>query len=270
MAKGFIFDLDGTVYVENQMIEGGKEAIEYLRNGGHKVVFFTNKSISTRHDYVKKLKGLGIEASIDEVINSNYITAKFLKQHMNRSDAVYVIGEEALFEELIHEGIRITEDPDQATYVVLGWDRQFNYRKLNDAYQAWAKNGAVILATNPDRTCPVVDGEIPDCGSIIGAMEGTIGKAIDYIMGKPSKFAADIVIKDVLHLKPEECYIIGDRLETDIRMGNDNGIQTVLVLSGITTKEMVKDSVQKPSYILQSIKDIHQLPLHRSLPITSH
>ncbi|MGG1575604.1 HAD-IIA family hydrolase [Fictibacillus sp. NRS-1165] len=270
MVKGFIFDLDGTVYVEDQIIDGGKEAIQYLRDGGHKVVFFTNKSISTRNDYVKKLQGLGIDVSIEEVINSNYITAKFLKQNMNSNDAVYVIGEHALFEELIFEGIRLTEDPNLATYVVLGWDRQFNYMKLNLAYQAWAKNRATILATNPDRTCPVIDGQLPDCGSIIGAMEGTIGRPIDYIMGKPSKLAADIVIRDVLKLKPEECYIIGDRLETDIRMGNDNGIQTVLVLSGISTKAMLKESVHKPSYILQSIKDIHQLQFNRHLPITSN
>lgn len=269
MAKGFILDLDGTIYVEDRIIEGAKETIDDLRKSGHKIVFYTNKSISTRYDYVKKLKKLGIQISLEEIINSNYITAKFLKKQMQEQDAVYVIGEDALIEELILEGIKLTEDPGQATYVVLGWDRQFNYRKLTEAYQAWAKNKAVLLATNPDRTCPMIDGEIPDCGAIIGAMEGTIGQPIDYVMGKPSKLGADIVVKDILQLPPEDCYIIGDRLETDIRMGNDNGIQTVLVLSGITTIEMAKHSMYKPTYTLQSIKDISQLPLNEPVTVTA-
>ncbi|MDM5200228.1 HAD-IIA family hydrolase [Fictibacillus enclensis] len=261
MAKGFILDLDGTVYVEEKILDGVKESIEYLRQCGHKVVFFTNKSIATRNDYVKKLRGLGIDASIEDVINSNYITAMFLKQKMTLEEAVYVIGEAALFEELQNEGIRLTTVPREANYVVLGWDREFNYRKLNDAYQAWAANNAMIIATNPDRTCPMMDGQLPDCGSIIGAFEGTTGKPVDYIMGKPSKLAADIVIRDILKLTPADCYIVGDRLETDIRMGIDHGMQTVLVMSGITTEEMVKTSIHKPSYVLPSMKEIHQLQI---------
>lgn len=259
MEKGFIFDLDGTVYLDNQLIDGAAEAIQSLRGRGDKVVFLTNKSISTRNDYVKKLKKLGIDTSIHEVINSNYITAKYLKEKMQPTDAVFVIGEEALFEELMEENIQITNNPDRATFVVLGWDRQFNYDKLNAAYQAWVKNNAVILATNPDRTCPVFDGQIPDCGAIIGAFEGATGYPIDYVIGKPSKLTADFIVNEVLHLKPNQCYMVGDRLETDIRMGMENGLNTVLVLTGITTLDMLKNSQIQPTFIIESIKEIATL-----------
>lgn len=259
MVKGFIFDLDGTVYLGNKLIEGALETIQYLRTNGHKVVFFTNKSISTRQDYVQKLNHLGIEVTLENVVNSNYITAKYLKRHMIPSDAVYVIGEEALLEELREEGIRVTKDSSEANYIVLGWDRAFNYEKLNNAYQAWVKNNAVIIATNPDRTCPVIGGQLPDCASMIGAMEGATGKSVDLIMGKPSKLAAEFVVKEILELSPQHCYMVGDRLETDIKMGIENGLNTILVLTGIATIDMVKASAEKPTYILESIKDIPYL-----------
>lgn len=259
MTKGFIFDLDGTVYLDNQLIDGAVEAIELLRKRGDKIVFLTNKSISTRYDYLNKLRNFGIETNIHEIINSNYITANYLKEQMDSTDAVLVIGEDALFQELIDENIQITNNPDKATFIVLGWDRKFNYEKLNDAYQAWLKNNATILATNPDRTCPIYDGQIPDCAAMIGAMEGVTGQKIDLIMGKPSKLTANFVVNEVLKMNPEQCYMVGDRLETDILMGHENGLNTVLVLSGISTIEMVKKTDQKPTYIIESIKDIVHL-----------
>ncbi|WP_315906003.1 HAD-IIA family hydrolase [Priestia koreensis] len=256
MVKGFIFDLDGTIYLDNYLIDGAMEAINYLRQEGHRIVFFTNKSISTREEYLAKLTKLGIKTKLDEIINSNYITANYLKQNMISTDSVYVIGEAALFEELKLANIKLADDPAVATYVVLGWDRQFTYEKLNNAYKAWAKNGAIILATNPDRTCPTADGQLPDCAAMIGALEGATGQPIDHIMGKPSKLAADFVVKDILQLEPEHCFMVGDRLETDIKMGYENKLQTVLVLTGITTIDMVKGSSYKPDFILESIKDM--------------
>lgn len=258
MCKGFIFDLDGTIYLDDEMIDGAAEALNKLKKRGDKVVFLTNKSIAKRIDYVNKLKRMGISVTLDEVINSNYITARYLHLNLSPKDYVYVIGEEPLFEELREQGIRITEDPLLAKYVVVGWDRAFHYDKLNDAFQAW-RNGAQFIATNPDRTCPVKDGQIPDCGAMIGAIEGAIGQSIENIAGKPSKLMAEYVVQDVLKLPPSQCYMVGDRLETDIKMGNDNGLNSVLVLTGITTKEMLEQSSVKPTYVLNSVKEIVNL-----------
>jgi len=256
--KGFIFDLDGTIYVDDGIISGVAEAIKELKKRGDKVVFLTNKSIASRNDYVEKLTKLGIVVKIDEVINSNYITAHYLKSEMSEGDTVYVIGEEPLFKELSDEKIQMADIPEKASYVVVGWDRKFTYDKLNYAFQAW-RNGAKIIATNPDRTCPVQGGEIPDCGAMIGAIEGATGERITTITGKPSSMMAEYVLNNVLDMQASDCYMVGDRLETDIKMAKEAGIQSVLVMTGITTPEMLRETDYQPDFVLESVKDISTL-----------
>lgn len=256
--KGFIFDLDGTIYVDDGIISGVAEAIKELKERGDKVVFLTNKSIASRNDYVEKLNKLGVEVELNEVINSNYITAHYLKSEMDEGDTVYVIGEEPLFKELSDEKIKMADVPERASYVVLGWDRKFTYDKLNIAFQAW-RNGAKIIATNPDRTCPVLGGEIPDCGAMIGAIEGATGEPITTITGKPSSMMAEYVLNNVLGMKAADCYMVGDRLETDIKMAKEAGIQSVLVMTGITTPEMLRKTDYQPDFVLRSVKDIGAL-----------
>ena len=256
--RGFIFDLDGTIYVEDAIIDGVADAIKALKARGDKVVFLTNKSIARRTDYVEKLNKLGIEVELSEVINSNYITAHYLKSHMKTGDAAYVIGEQPLFDELAEGNIKLADVPADATYVVIGWDRQFTYDKLNDAFQAW-RNGAKIIATNPDRTCPVLGGEVPDCGALIGAIEGATGEPVMMITGKPSSLMADYVLNNVLKMSAADCFMVGDRLETDIKMANDAGIQSVLVMTGITNTEMLELSIDLPKHVLESVSAIGTL-----------
>ncbi|MBM7096863.1 HAD-IIA family hydrolase [Bacillus sp. H-16] len=258
MQKGFIFDLDGTVYLGDEIIEGVPEAINALREKGHKILFLSNKSIASREDYLHKLQKMGIDLTIDNIINSNVAAAHYIKEHAAPSESAWVIGERPLLDELEKAGVPVTNEPLDASYVVLGWDRDFNYAKLNMAFQAW-RNGATVVATNPDRTCPMENNsEIPDCGAIIGAFEGAAGQPVDVIAGKPSSTVTDIALQ-TLQLKPEDCYIIGDRLETDIKMGLDNNMKTVLVLSGITTIDMWKNSKYQPDYTLTSVKEIHTI-----------
>lgn len=247
--------MDGTIYLDEDIIPGVPEAIRSLKERGDKVVFLTNKSIARRMDYVSKLNNLGISVELDEVINSNYITAHYLKTVMKENDTAYVIGEQPLVDELAESDIKLAVEPANASYVVLGWDRQFNYDKLNHAFQAW-RNGAEVIATNPDRTCPVKDGEIPDCGAMIGAIEGATGQPVKKITGKPSSLMADYVLNEVLSMEPDRCYMVGDRLETDIRMANEAGIHSVLVMTGITTNDMLETASDQPDFVLESVKDI--------------
>lgn len=251
--KGYIFDLDGTVYLDDEPIKGAVEAINKLKSRGDRVVFLTNKSIARRKDYVQKLNGMGIDCILDEVVNSNFITAKFLKNTLKSNEQVFVIGEAPLFEELSEQGIQMTDNPLSASFVVIGWDREFNYEKLTQVYNAY-QNGAKIVATNPDRTCPTKDGMIPDCGAMIGAIEGTTGKPVDVITGKPSNLMIEYVVREILNLEPNQCYMIGDRLETDIAMANDYGVNSVLVLTGIT-KRVTKNDIQ-PKFILNSVSEL--------------
>lgn len=258
LKRGYIFDLDGTIYVDDLLIDGAIEAIQELRNDGHKIVFLTNKSIDTIDSYVKKLQRLGIGVSHEHVVNSNYLTARYLSSRMGPDEKVMVIGEQPLLDELADMGIGISDNETEVSYVVLGWDRDFTYEKLNRAFQAW-KNGAVVVATNPDRTCPIKGGQIPDCGAMIGAMEGATGEKVDIILGKPSPLAARFIVDDILKLPPGNCYMVGDRLETDIRMGNDYGVNSVLVLTGITEKSMLRHAKDQPDYIIDSIKELPNL-----------
>ncbi len=258
LKRGYIFDLDGTIYVDDLLIDGAIEAIQELRNDGHKIVFLTNKSIDTIDSYVKKLQRLGIDVSHEHVVNSNYLTARYLSSRMGPDEKVMVIGEQPLLDELADMGIEVSDNETEVSYVVLGWDRDFTYEKLNRAFQAW-KNGAVVVATNPDRTCPIKGGQIPDCGAMIGAMEGATGEKVDIILGKPSPLAARFIVDDILKLPPGNCYMVGDRLETDIRMGNDYGVNSVLVLTGITEKSMLRHAKDQPDFIIDSIKELPNL-----------
>ena len=260
MRRGYIFDLDGTVYVDEQVIDGAAEAIKGLRERGDQVVFFTNKSIETIDSYVTKLNNLGIDADKKNVINSNFLVAKYLQKKLDRHEKVMVIGEKPLTMEIEATKIKTSNNPNEVKYVILGWDRKFNYDKLNNAFQAW-KNGAQIIATNPDRTCPVEGGQVPDCGAMIGALEGATGEKVKKILGKPSLLAAQFIVDELMNLPPEYCFMVGDRLETDIKMGIDYGLKTVLVLTGITNYKMIETSPYQPTVVIDSIKDILNLKI---------
>lgn len=260
MFKGFIFDLDGTTYLGDFLIPGADRVIRLLREKGKKVVFLSNKPLQTREDYASKLTRLGIPAQPDDVINSTCVMAHYLKKTAPRA-RLFVVGEAPFIEELEKAGFTITEEPKEIDYVVVAFDRTFDYRKLNIAFQAIKRFGAHFVATNPDRTCPVEGGEIPDCAGMIAAIEAVTEKKVEAIVGKPSPIMIQAVL-DLLGLRPEDCILIGDRLETDIKMGKEAGIATGIVLTGVTDEEMlkgVKHSPDQPDFVFQSVADVESL-----------
>jgi HAD superfamily hydrolase (TIGR01457 family) len=256
MFKGFIFDLDGTIYRSDQLILGADAVIRLLRENKRKVVFLSNKPLQTREGYAAKLTRLGIPTQPDEVINSTFVMTNYLKKIAPQA-RLFVVGETPFVEELKRAGFSITDDPKEIEYVVVAFDRTFDYQKLNIAYQS-IKLGAHFVATNPDRTCPVEGGEIPDCAGMIAAIEAVTEKKVEIIVGKPSPIMIQTVL-DVLGLRPEECILIGDRLETDIKMGRESGIATGIVLTGVTDEKTLKGSSIHPDFIFQSIADVENL-----------
>ena len=259
MFKGFIFDLDGTVYVSDQLIPDADRVIRLIRERGRKVVFLSNKPIQTREDYASKLTRLGIPTPPDEVINSTFVMTNYLKKIAPQA-RLFVVGEPPFIEELKRAGFQITDVPKEIEYVVVAFDRTFDYGKLNIAFQA-IRSGAHFVATNPDRTCPVVGGEIPDCAGMIAAIEAVTEKKVEVIVGKPSPLMIQTVL-DVLGLRPEDCILIGDRIETDIRMGKEAGIATGIVLTGVTDEEAlkkIKHTPSQPDFVFQSIADVENL-----------
>lgn len=259
--QGYIFDLDGTVYLGERLIPGAADAIAELRARGAGVLFLTNKPLYSRADYARKLTGLGIPAGPDDVVNSSAVMADFLRREAPGA-RVYCIGEPSLLQELADAGMQLVADPRLAgaevDFVVAAFDRTFDYDKLDCALQA-IKKGARFVATNADRTCPVDGGEIPDCAGIIAAIEAVSGQAVEVVVGKPHPLTVQAALNK-LGLPAERCLMVGDRLETDIAMGNKAGMKTALVLTGVSTRADVEKAaaagIAWPDFVIGSVAEV--------------
>ncbi len=250
---GYILDLDGTVYLGDALLPGAKRTIEVLRAAASRVVFLSNKPLETRADYAAKLTRLGVPTAPEEVINSSWVLARWLEREAPGA-TLFVIGEPPLLDELRAAGFRLSERSDEIAFVVASFDRTFDYRKLQIAFDA-IRAGARLIATNADCYCPVPGGGLPDAGAIIGAIEGCTGKQVEVVVGKPSPITARAIL-DRLGLPAPECLIVGDRLETDIRMGREAGMATAVVLTGVTTPEMLTASPIQPDYVLYRLDEL--------------
>src|SRR5215831_3320059 len=248
--RGWLLDLDGTVYLGERLIEGASEAIRALRDNGRRVAFLSNKPIETRADYAQKLTRLGVSAEADHVINSSLVLARHLRA-IDPGAPVFVIGEAPMLAEMRAHGFEVRDD-EHVRWVVIALDRTFTYAKLDTALQA-VRAGARLIATNPDRTCPVEGGEIPDCAGMIAAVEAVTGKTVEVVVGKPSPIILQVALAR-LGVSARDAVIVGDRIETDIVMGR--GLGTVLVLSGVTRADDPRLAEIAPDLVLPSIRDL--------------
>jgi len=248
--RGWLFDLDGTVYLGEALIPGAERTIAALRADGRRVAFLSNKPLYTRADYAEKLTRLGVPAREDEVVNSSIVLARHL-QKLDPGAPVFVIGEPPLIGELRAHGFEVRNDAD-VRWVVIAFDRTFDYAKLNTALQAVRRRDARLIATNPDRTCPTDEGEIPDCAGMMAAVEAVTGKTVEVIVGKPSPIILEVALA-TLGVAAADCVIVGDRIETDIVMGKRLGLATVLVLSGITRPGDPRIAELRPDLVVDSI-----------------
>lgn len=254
--RGYLLDLDGTIYRGDKLIPGADKALHELRARGRKILFVSNKPLYSRADYAEKPSRLGISATEHNVLNSSFVLARYLAKEAPKAK-VFAIGEPPLVEELRSAGLQLTEEPTEIKYVVAAIDRTFDYRKLNIAFQA-LKRGAKFYATNPDRTCPVEDGEIPDAAAVIAALEVSTGRKVEKIFGKPSPYMVEVAL-EVLGLPPKICAMVGDRLETDVRMAKEHGLVAILVLTGVTRSEDLEKSPFQPDYVLNNVAELPEL-----------
>ncbi len=260
----FIFDLDGTVYLGDAALPQAVEAINALRGMGKQVLFVSNKPLEPREAYAHKLTHLGIQTAPDAVVTSGFVLGYHLAKTMP-DVRLYVIGESNLIDELRGHGLHVVgefEDqsplavihPTDVDAVVVAFDRTLNYRKLNTAYQA-LKNGAHFFATNSDKACPMPDGAIPDAGGTIAALEHMTGRKLELLAGKPSSLIVEVALQK-LGLPAQRVMIVGDRLETDIFMGQQAGMMTALTLTGASTREDAQHMNPPPDYIIENLGEL--------------
>ena len=256
--RTFVFDLDGVVYRGEQPVPGAAETITDLKNLGHQVYFFTNNATRSRDTFVGKLGRIGIQTDEDHVMTSAYATALYLKERGASGKSVLVVGEDGLKAEMKAIGMNIVEDAfnEKADYVVAGLDRKFDYEKLTHAQQAIFR-GATFIATNRDTSFPLEEGlVVPGGGAIVAAIECASGVK-PITIGKPET-PAMCEILEIAHATPRNTIVVGDRLETDILAGNRIDAVTVLVLTGIATREDLDSapSDQRPDVVVNILPEM--------------
>lgn len=251
--RGYAFDLDGTIYLGDALIDGADQVIAALRAGGARVVFVTNKPLETSAEYAAKLTKLGIPSEASDIISA--IDALILYLRDRHPDArIMAIAEPLLIAELERAGFETTLDPAATDVVVVAFDRTFDYAKLTRAYQA-VNAGAVIVATNPDPYCPTPDGGLPDCAAMLAAVEACTGAKAEAIVGKPSIHMASACL-DRLGVPARDAIMVGDRLLTDVAMGLDAGMSAALVLSGATTRAALAGASVVPTFVLDDVRGL--------------
>ena len=187
---GYALDLDGTVYLGDELLPGAAATVQALREAGARVVFATNRPLDTAAHYAAKLTRLGIPAEERDVVTAVDALVRYLRAH-HAGRSLLLIAEE-----VVAERLRCTRDssspraPSDAEVVVVSFDRTFDYAKLHAAFRAVRENGAAIVATNPDPYCPTPDGGLPDCAAMLAALEACTGARAEAIVGKPSRHMA--------------------------------------------------------------------------------
>ncbi|ADK82610.1 HAD-IIA family hydrolase [Sediminispirochaeta smaragdinae] len=252
--KCFLLDMDGTIYLGDRLIDGASDFLHKIKANGKQYIFLTNNSSKNKRVYVEKLKRMGIAADSSEVFTSGEATIMYLNK-IKKNAHIFLLGTPALEEEFEDAGFSLVRERNQdVDFVVLGFDTTLTYNKLWIACDYIAE-GVEYIATHPDFVCPLEGGRcMPDAGSMIALIKGTTGKE-PLVIGKPNRFIIDAILEKY-SLKKEDMAIVGDRLYTDIRTGLDNGIDSILVMSGETDESMLASTEFIPKYLFGSVKDI--------------
>ena len=253
--EGYVFDLDGTIYLGDALLPGAERLILKLREIGKKVVFLSNNPTRDPQMYADKLTELGLPTPASEIVNTVVTMTQWLLQRHPEA-TVFPISEEPLKRSLREAGIKTSENPEEIDFVIASYDRTFEYRKLQIAFDAiWYHKRARLITTNPDRYCPFPGGRgEPDAAAVVGAIEACTGAKCEVNVGKPDPIMLTTVM-DLIGLDTKDCVLTGDRLYTDIRMALDAGMPCAVVLTGETTAESLETEPHenRPTYVLDRV-----------------
>ncbi len=258
--KLFLLDMDGTIYLDDNLFEGVHEFLAAIRERSGKYIFMTNNSSKSVEAYVSKLASLGIEADKDDFMTSVDATIQFLSEKYGKAAGgklIYLMGTKSFEEQMKSAGFNITTDiSDDVEIILCGFDRELTYKKLEDISRMLSDKSRSIdyYATNPDWVCPTDFGYVPDCGSMCQMLEIATGRK-PYFIGKPQPDMALLSMKKT-GFEAAETIVVGDRLYTDIACGVNAGVDTCFVLSGEGVIDDIEKYKVKPTYIMQDIKEL--------------
>jgi 4-nitrophenyl phosphatase/NagD protein len=252
--KAFILDMDGTVFLSDQLLPGAKELVDFFKRQQIPFLLLTNNSSRQGLQYVQKLGRLGLDVAEKHIFTSGEATAIYLQEYYQSVRRIYLVGTPALEQEFVRQGFELSDQDPQA--VVLGFDTTLTYEKLWKLCD-FIRAGLPYIATHPDINCPISGGFMPDIGAMMAFVKVSTGKAPHQIVGKPNAPVVSALMKK-LNFPASEICMVGDRLYTDIALGQA-GLMTVLVLSGETRLEMVPDSPFQPDLVVENLAALYQI-----------
>ncbi len=251
-----IIDVDGTIVRSEELIPGAVEGLRAIQERGLSRLLFSNNPTRAGDHYVERLAAHGVEVDSEDVLTSGTVTAAHLAD--DHPDAtVYLVGEDRLRRLLEEAGLRVTDEPAEAELVVGSIDREFSYGTLTSALAALERD-LPFYGTDPDTTIPGSGGPVPGSGAVLAAMAAVGGREPDAVLGKPSAVAAEAAL-EALGTDPAETVVVGDRLDTDVALGEEAGMRTAVVLTGITDRADLADSDVSPDYVLEDLGEIERV-----------
>lgn len=252
--KLFLLDMDGTIYLDNDLFDGVTDFLEHVKNIGGKYIFLTNNSSKSVDKYIEKLASLGISSTADDFLTSTDATILYLKK--KKHNKIYALGTSSFKQQLKAAALPITEKvEDGIDCLCMGFDTELTFKKLEDACILLGRD-IDYIATNPDWVCPTSYGYVPDCGSVSEMLYNATKKRPVFI-GKPEPTMA-LLAMEKTGFTPQQTALIGDRLYTDIACGVRAGINSIFVLSGEGTMADVEASETKPDFIYDNIKKLYE------------
>ncbi len=250
-AKAFLLDMDGTFFLGDTLLPGALELLDHFNQLDLPFSFLTNNTSRSKQDYVRKLVGLGVREQDARVFTAGDATIAYLNRHYPGSK-VFLLGTASLEESFCMAGIELTdENPD---IVVIGYDTSLTYKRLSD-FCLLVRQGLPYIATHPDVNCPSPEGPVPDIGAMMNLVEASTGRKADVVIGKPNPGIVEALAQE-WGLKAEQIVMVGDRLYTDIALGQTAGVGTVLVLSGETKPEDLETSITQPNIVCDNLADL--------------
>lgn len=254
--KLFLLDMDGTIYLDEQLFDGTLDLLDYVKSIGGRYIFLTNNSSRGTESYIEKLGRLGIKAEPEDFVTSADATVWYLNRTYPAETKYYVCGTMSLKNMFRAAGILVTEKQEEADVLILGYDTELTYEKLTDSVKL-INRGVPYIATHPDLVCPVSYGSAPDCGSVINMLETCTGKR-PLVIGKPQPEMVYLAMQKT-GFGPQETCVTGDRIYTDVACGVNAGIDSVFVLSGEGTREDIGRFKITPAYVFDNVREIADL-----------